>query len=610
MLLVPVNLTDGLSVVPHDAGSFHSLPQWPIEKLPEAQPHTPVYKMHKYFARRPWNVFSQLVSHYSSPGDVVLDPFCGGGTTVIESLKLKRRVVGVDINPLATYVTQMEARPIDLEAFKQAFKQICEIAEKKIRPLYLTKCRRCGATATLQWTEWSEEIGQMVRLKYGCPRCGLREDPPTIMDLKLSKGISTRFSAQARKTKLWFPKTQIPRGDKTDSLLARKINHFSELFTKRNLLALSILLKAIDGVSNEDAREFLRFAFSGTLKWASRQSHMRGEIVEGWAMHAYWIYPRSLEINIWRTFEKRVLAVLKGKQYLSSHTELPYRLTHNYEDLVNYKVSCMILQRSASKLPIPNESVDCIITDPPYGGNINYTELSDYWCVWLDRGHTINKSEEVIINRTQGKTLADYERMLFEVLRECYRVLKTNRHLVCTFNSKDMRVVTCFIAAVTRAGFVLEPEGLLYQKPIQAYATTVHAMQIGAFVGDFIFTFTKQINIQRAEIRPAHELQKVNDDVSTLITKAIGSGIAEVDLREKAYRILIPFVAKYANSDLRACIEAVDSFEEQMEKNLSHFRDMRIRLTHARRQHFRAEKHIDHPCHEDKVTMDSPLSCR
>jgi hypothetical protein len=122
---------------------------------------------------------------------------------------------------------------------------------------------------------------------------------------------------------------------------------------------------------------------------------------------------------------------------------------------------------------------------------VNYGELSDFWFIWMSGGKTIQKRDEVIINRTQGKALGEYEKLLYSVLKECYRVLKPHRCLVSTFNSKDMGVVASFINAASRAGFTLHPNGVVYQKPIRPYGTTFHAMQIGAFVGDFIFTFTK-----------------------------------------------------------------------------------------------------------------------
>jgi DNA modification methylase len=587
---VPVNLADNLSLASHDAQSLTKPTPSAILQLAEAKPHTPIYTMHKYFARRPWNVFSQLVSQYSSPDDIVLDPFCGGGTTVVESLKLGRKAIGVDVNPLATYITRMECESLSLEAFRQDFYQVREAAQTEIQSLYATKCEKCGKESIVRWIEWDERTRQMTRLKYHCSSCGEEEKEPSRRDQSLSSGIDANFALWVERTNLWFPRTRIPRGDKTNSLLNHGINYFFELFTKRNLLALSMLLKAIDSTTNNDSRALLKFAFSGTLKWASRQSHRRGRIVEGWALHAYWIYPRSLEINVWEVFERRMLAVLRGKQYLSQNIAAPCRLVSSYKDLVDRKASCLMLHRSASRLPIPDDGIDAIITDPPYGGNINYAELSDFWYVWLNGGKTIDRKEEVVINRTQGKALADYERMLHTIFKECYRVLKPNRYLVCTFNSRDMRVVTGFIAAVSRAGFVLPSEGLVYQKPIRAYTTTFHAMQIGAFVGDFMFAFKKETKTQPTTMDPAREFLKVRQKVSSLIREAPRSGMTEVGVREKAYRILIPFVAKYAHSDIPVCKETVDFFENKMMECERYFKELRRTITEERRRAFQNQR--------------------
>lgn len=47
-----------------------------INSTVKALSHTPQYKMHKYFARRPYNVFSNLIEYYSDKGQIVLDIFC------------------------------------------------------------------------------------------------------------------------------------------------------------------------------------------------------------------------------------------------------------------------------------------------------------------------------------------------------------------------------------------------------------------------------------------------------------------------------------------------------------------------------------------------------
>jgi SAM-dependent methyltransferase len=545
--------------------------------------------MHKYFARRPWNVFSELISNYTSPGEIVLDPFCGGGVSVVEALKLGRKVIGVDVNPLATYVTSMEVRPVDIEALEQAFNLVKRNLKQRIMSMYRTTCATCKTEAYADWLEWNESSKHIVRLKYRCPACGgSGEKRATDADNKLARQIEQHFDSSIEREHLSFPETAIPRGDKTRSLLSQNVNYFHEIFTRRNLLALAILRKEIDS-SRTVERDFLRFVLSSSLKWASRQSHLRGQIVEGWALHAYWIYPKSLEINVWNTFERRWQAVKRGKQY-SNRTIENCRLAEGFADLQNGHSTCLILTGSSTNLPMPSESVQAIVTDPPYGANVNYAELSDYWTIWFKDGRLIEKKDEVIVNRTQAKKVEDYERLLHSVFKECYRVLKPGRYMVSTFNSRDFKIVSSFVVAASKAGFALHPDGLLYQKPIRAYTTTFHAMQIGADVGDFVFTFVKAKQDIAATPAADQELGTLGQYIASLVDKDVRGETTEAQVREKAYRTLIPFLAKRATTDIAACRSAVALFESEMKRHDAHFKNVRTKITAERKQAFLSKR--------------------
>jgi len=559
-----------------------------ITRTIEAKPHSPVYTMHKYFARRPWNVFRELVSHYTSPGELILDPFCGGGVTVVESLRLKRKVIGVDVNPIAAYITRMEAVEIDIEALRIAFSQLARTVKQRALSFYATTCPKCRSRAFADWIEWEEAANKIVRMKYDCAVCGTSGvKAPNEEDSRLASNVSEQFDFLVTNEGLWFPQTKIPPGDKTSSLLSQNINYFHELYTKRNLLALAILRKHIDDIKDERTKAFLEFTLSSSLKWASKQCHLRGEIVEGWAMHAYWLYPKTLEINVWKTFERRFHAILRGKRYTNREIGSYCRLTERFEDLIKGSATCMILNRSSTDLAlIPNDTIDAVITDPPYGGNVNYGELADFWYVWLSKGKTFDKTDEIIVNKTQEKSLLDYESMLQAVMTECYRVLKPNRPLVSTFNSRDSRVVASFVIASCRAGFSLHPNGLLYQPPIRAYTTTFHAMAVGAFVGDFVFTFVKE-KAPPPVRSTASQLQELKDYVATLIDNSIKGDHSEVHIREQAYRALIPFLSAASVTDLDACREAVDFFENQMKKHDEHFSQLRKKVTENRIRTFK-----------------------
>jgi len=545
--------------------------------------------MHKYFARRPWNVFNQLISHYSIPGEIVLDPFAGGGVTIVESLKLRRRAIGVDVNPLATYIASMEVRPLGLPSFEESFARLKHKVKSEIGLLYTTRCEKCSNDlAIADWIEWDENKKRPLQLKYECDVCHeTRYKSASNADRELAEKIDRKFSTFIKQRKLWYPETYVPPGDKSNSLISQGVSYFHELFTKRNLTALAILFDYINQVQGSDEREFLRFAFSSSLKWASRLSHLRGKIVEGWAMHAYWIYPESLELNVWNIFERRTRAVIRGKHY--SHVQIGdyCKFAQSFSDITLGSATCLILNASSAQLPLPSDSVDSIITDPPYGGNVNYGELSDFWWIWLNRAATAAKEGEAIINRTQGKSLHDYERILVNVFSECYRVLKPDRYLVSTFNSRDMRVVASFVKAVSIAGFSLHPEGLLYQKPIRSYVTTFHAMQIGAFVGDFIFTFVKST---AAIADSKTELPDVKRRLDELIEECTGDESAETNLRILAYRTLIPFLARNAKLHPTDCEDVVNYFETKIRERDDYFCKLRKHIIEKRKRKFQRNR--------------------
>ncbi|MDQ1327536.1 MAG: hypothetical protein QG641_819, partial [Candidatus Poribacteria bacterium] len=262
----------------------------PFLKTIEAKQHSPVYKMHRYFARRPHNVFSELIKHYTEEGDIILDPFCGGGVTVVEGLLLSRKVIGVDINTLATFVTEMEILPLDIDEFKKECKLLEQRVQNIMSYLYRTDCPEClnspsfhslASKTFLDWVEW--ENGQIIKCRYKCSEGHSGEKKPDNNDITLAQEIENHFEEIVIEENLWFPKQTIPDGDKTGSILGKGYSYFWQLFTKRNLIALATINREINKIENEIIRKFLLFALSGTLKWASKQSHLRGDVVEGWA---------------------------------------------------------------------------------------------------------------------------------------------------------------------------------------------------------------------------------------------------------------------------------------------------------------------------------------
>jgi adenine-specific DNA methylase len=163
--------------------------------VPERNAFKPIYQMHKWFARRASCVFRAILlgalkplptddkgnptksgaqvimdefykDHSDDPdtnGKIILDPFMGGGTTVVEALRLGCKVIGIDLNPVAWFIVKTEVEPVDIDELKAAFERLAnrrvEWSGKSVRETlleqYKTECPCCGSkNADIIYTFW------------------------------------------------------------------------------------------------------------------------------------------------------------------------------------------------------------------------------------------------------------------------------------------------------------------------------------------------------------------------------------------------------------------------------------------------------------------------
>ncbi|HLB75192.1 MAG TPA: DNA methyltransferase, partial [Sedimentisphaerales bacterium] len=526
----------------------------PIDHAVVAKPHTPVYKMHRYFARRPWSVFRSLIEHYSNPGSIVLDPFCGGGVTVVEGLRLGRKVIGVDINPLATFITRMEVIDVDMEQLKDAFDQVEAACRAKIEELYLTTCPKCGQKVPADWFEWSnvvecKECGKIVELhkaervgkgekiagvsagKYlcyhkecnaewrpseckrlddilisvhiVCPKCRHKgEFPPLAQDLELARSVAGDHQERIKRDGLWHPTLEMPAWWDLRRPYNAHIKRFDQFFTPRNLFANAIIgtyIKAAKGRLNQPVRDLLGFVFSGSLRFTNKmvfrnKGWQGGNPIE-WASSTYWLPEVFCEINPWRAWQNRSKAIKSGKEYSRKEVGRKYVMAESHEELLNAPTA-FIWTGTSTRLPLPDDSVDAVITDPPYGNNVLYAELCNFYWAWvggiLGRNGLIDDTEEAIVSKEHNKGLPEYRTLLYEVFRECHRVLKPGRWMVMTFHNKEFKVWNAIHLAAHDAGFRLaERDGMIYQPPIANYTQTIQTRRSNSMLGDFILSFQK-----------------------------------------------------------------------------------------------------------------------
>ncbi len=125
--------------------------------------------------------------------------------------------------------------------------------------------------------------------------------------------------------------------------------------------------------------------------------------------------------------------------------------------------SYIILSQSTSNLSnILSNSIDYIFTDPPFGGNLMYSELNFLWESWLKV--FTNDTTEAIINTTQLKRLPDYKELITSCFKEMYRILKPNRWITVEFHNSKASVWNAIQDALTKAGFIVAQVTVLDKK--------------------------------------------------------------------------------------------------------------------------------------------------
>lgn len=82
-----------------------------------------IHSFHRFFGKLIPAIPASAIELFTEPGDLVFDPFCGSGTTLVEALVRGRDAVGIDINPLAVLISRVKTTRSDPEALRLAAKR-------------------------------------------------------------------------------------------------------------------------------------------------------------------------------------------------------------------------------------------------------------------------------------------------------------------------------------------------------------------------------------------------------------------------------------------------------------------------------------------------------
>lgn len=110
---------------------------WAFENLTQGDTNYITHGYHRYPAKFIPQLASRLINDFTKKGDLVVDPFMGSATTLVEAKILGRRSVGVDINPVAYLIAKAKVTPIDPIKLDDAYKNILSnFTDDKALPLF------------------------------------------------------------------------------------------------------------------------------------------------------------------------------------------------------------------------------------------------------------------------------------------------------------------------------------------------------------------------------------------------------------------------------------------------------------------------------------------
>ena len=369
------------------------------------------------------------ISKNSQRGETVLDPFCGSGSVGLEAILMGRNFIGYDLNPFAIKLcTSTLSSSFDSELFEVLLKEILEEAKKDIMDLY-----KHGDKYILYSVPGlgNKQPYNLVLCDYDFQKIGQEFDP----NLKVHYGARESI-------RIDIPDREFPAKFYKDRFSYKGVKKVSDLFSTRNLVALGILRKAIRRLPVEHRLDFT-LVLTNTVLHVSK---LKSEKIRPLGVNNYWIPDDFIEENvIWRFIDR-------AKQFQIAKTAISARF-ESIDSLLTGKYDL----RNSSSIPMDSidaSSIDYILTDPPYGDVIQYSELSFVWNVWLEEDQ--DQTAELIVNPVQNKNDDYFLDKMAIFIRDCFRVLKPGRKFTLCFQNKDPEVWFKVAKIAAEAGFGLD----------------------------------------------------------------------------------------------------------------------------------------------------------
>lgn len=503
----------------------------------------PIYNAHSYHTKVPHKAIMRYILHYTEPGDIVFDGFCGSGMTgvaaqlcgdkkAVESLGYfvapdgaiyehpplatpqspitishspisrlgPRRAVLIDLSPAATFIAYNYNTPVDAATFEREARRILREVEEECGWMYETWHPHCDhpqrVKARINYTIWSDV--------FLCPECSaelvlwdVAVDPTTrrVKDSFMCPGctsVRTKDSLHRAHETYFDPSESSPasRAKRVPVLIAYSVGQikYEKIPDPEDLHLLQVISSQqlrfpipnrridqdIDLWYERDYRTLGIFSVSDfyTRRNLLMNSYVwhRAHIIPDVRLRnsiMVWVQSVSMGFSLLNRYLENAFSqvnrLLSGTLYVGSFiSEVSpwYALRGKIRRMATMASGAMaggacLSTCSSTERSVPENSLDYVFIDPPFGSNIIYSDLSIVWESWL-RLFT-NAEDEAVVHRRKktGHLLSDYQELMSEAFQFMYAALKPVHWITIEFHNTRNSVWNAIQEALLRAGFVV-----------------------------------------------------------------------------------------------------------------------------------------------------------